>query len=66
MQAARSAQRGGFFLLAARGAPNAPNPFAGSYKLVRTFNRSMIALLGKKLGQNENRSTKIFEIDETF
>ena len=32
----------------------------GTPKLVRTFNRSMIAWLGKKLGQKENRSTKNF------
>ena len=30
----------------------------GTSKLVRTFNRSMIALLEKKVGQKENRSRK--------
>ena len=32
----------------------------GTSKLVRTFNRSMIALLDEKLGHFENRTTKKF------
>ena len=38
--------------------PNRLGIDRGTSKLVRTFNRSMIALLEKKLGQKENRSRK--------
>ena len=38
--------------------PNRLGIGRGTSKIVRTFNRSMIALLEKKLGHKENRSRK--------